>query len=556
MQKSGLLRIPALPALFLLASASLWSCAEQARGFVDVTSEAGIDFLYNFGDTTYVNILESSGSGITVFDYDGDGQMDIYMMNGTFLEGISSDDGRIYKDSPNKLYRNLGRGRFEECGEAAGVDDRQWSMAAGAIDYDDDGDQDLFLLNYGPNVFYRNNGDGSFSDITASTGLHGPDSLNGFPKWSVAVSWLDVNKDGLLDAFVGNFLAFDPDYVSPITPTMMPHPSEYKGQASLLYEQQADGSFLEHTAERGLYFPDSKCMGLAVWDFDRDGDPDLFQGNDHQANFLFRNDEGNFTNIAVEAGVAVNSHGTPTGSMHAAMGDVDGDGHIDLLVPDLRYGALYRNRGDGSFEDITERSGISAYFNGKGQWSTLLFDYDNDGDLDVLAANGIAEELILSEPLLLENDGKGNFTDVGKQLSGYFAHPRSGRAAATIDYDNDGDLDLLISHIDLEATPALLQNNCSQGRHWLGLQLQAKEGCAHAIGATVTVHRPEGDLVRINQWTTSYLSSSDPRLHFGLGNSSTIDSISVAWIDGNREVFPGPDCDQYLTLTEGMGRIL
>lgn len=531
------------------------ACSSQKQGFTDITVDAGIDFLLNFGDYTYENIMESSGSGITVFDYDGDGFMDLYMMNGTWLEGISDEEGREFTDTPNRLYRNLGDGTFEEVGKRAGVNDTHWSMAAGAIDYDNDGDQDLYLMNYGPNVFYRNNGNGTFTDVTAELGLQGPDSLNGYPKWSVGVSFLDYNTDGLMDVFVGNFLAFDPSYVSPTAPELMPHPSEYKGQASLMYEQQPDGTFREVTDSLGLLFPDSKCMGLTVYDYDLDGDLDLFQGNDHQPNFMFRFEDGKFTDVGVETGVAVNSDGIPTGSMHGAIGDVDGDGLTDLLVPDLRYGALYRNLGRGSFEDITNRSGIANAFSGKGQWASALFDYDNDGDPDIFSANGTAEELILQYPLLMENDGKGNFTDVGRKMNPYFGKKRSGRAAAIWDLDNDGDLDLLVSHVDLEATPVLLRNDINNDNHWLGLILEGKHGPAAAIGARVVIHKGERTSVHINQWTTTYLTNNDPRLHIGLGETVEIDLIEIYWSDGSHEELPGPDPDRYHTIRQGSGYI-
>lgn len=532
---------------------SCLSTRDENIAFTDVTKQAGIDFLYTFGDYSYENILESSGSGVTVFDYDSDGDMDLYMLNGTYLEGISDTEGKVFKDTPNQLYRNNGDGTFTELAKEAHIDDHHWSMAAGAIDYDNDGDEDLYLLNYGPNVFYLNNGDGTFTDITDSLGLRGPEKLNGFTKWSVGVAFWDYNLDGRLDAMVGNFLAFDPAYISPTMPDMMPHPSEYKGQASMLYKQEADGQFVDVTKENNLFFPDSKCMGLTVYDYDDDGDLDLFQGNDHQLNFLFRNDDGIFQEVAIESGVAANSQGKPTGSMHGSIGDIDGDGLIDLLVVDLRYGALYRNIGNGLFEDITEKSGVAAAFDGKGEWAAALFDYDNDGDLDIFSANGTAEELILQYPLLLENDGKGNFKNVGPERSTYFSNKRSGRTAAIWDYDNDGDLDIIVSHVDLQATATLLRNDGGNRNHWLGLKLLGKNGPASAIGAKVIVHSGDKKQVLVNQWATTYLSYNDPRVHIGLGQQKHVDKIEIIWSDGTSEIYHNPDIDRYLTIVQGTG---
>lgn len=522
--------------------------------FTDVTDQAGIDFRYTFGDYTYENILESSGSGVTVLDYDGDGDLDLYMLNGTYLEGISDPEGRVFADTPNQLYRNNGDGTFTEVGAQAGVDDRHWSMAAGALDYDGDGDVDMYLLNYGPNVFYLNNGDGTFTDVTDSLGLEGPATLNGYTKWSVGVAFWDYDLDGTVDLMVGNFLAFDPSYVSPTMPDMMPHPSEYHGQASMLYRQEADGRFTEVTREMGLYYPESMCMGLTVFDYDDDGDLDLFQGNDHQLNFLFRNDgEGSFEEVARESGVAANDQGIPTGSMHGSIGDVDGDGLIDLLVTDLRHGALYRNLGNGSFQDITVQSGVARAFGGKGAWAAALFDFDNDGDLDIFSANGVAEELIEQYPLLLENDGNGRFRDVGPERAAYFEEKRSGRGAAVWDFDNDGDLDIIVSHVDLRATATLLRNDGGNRNHWLGLTLVGQAGPASATGAKVTVRAGDRTQVLINQWATSYLSYNDPRLHIGLGEQERVDWLEIRWPNGPTEVFRDIAADRYLTLVQGEG---
>ncbi len=369
--------------------------------FKEVSKQTCIDFKYTIGDNSYVNILESSGSGITVFDYNNDGYMDIFMMNGTYIEGVSDPDGVIYRDTPDALYRNNGDGTFTDVAKQAGVDDKHWTMAASAVDYDNDGDYDLYLLNYGPNVFYQNNGNGTFTDITLKIGLRGPDMLNGFIKWSIGAPFWDYNLDGRLDVMVGNFLAFDPDYVANAGPGIMPHPSEYKGQASMLYEQQPDGTFKDVTEKSDLLFPDSKCMGLTVYDYDDDGDLDIFQANDHHFNFLFRNDKSVYTEVGVLSGVAANTKGIGTGSMHGSIADADGDGLIDILVSDLEYGALYRKTGNGLFEDLIEKSGVSKHMAGKGSWTGIFFDYDNDGDQDIISSNGTAEELILQYPLLL-----------------------------------------------------------------------------------------------------------------------------------------------------------
>jgi hypothetical protein len=521
--------------------------------FTDVTTKAGITFKLNFGDDSYKNIIESSGNGVTVFDYNNDGLMDLYLMNGTYLEGISDPSGKKYQNSHNELYKNNGDGTFSEVSKSAGVQGHQWSMAAGAVDLDKDGFQDLYVLNYGPNVFYHNNGNGTFSDITDKLGLAGPEKLNGFIKWSIGVAFWDYNLDGRMDAMVGNFLAFNPAYLSPGTPDMMPSPAEYNGQESMLYEQQADGKFTDVTKKNNLSYPDSKCMGLTVFDYDKDGDLDIFQANDHQLNYLFRNDNGTYKEVAVKSGVAANSHGVGTGSMHGSVGDIDGDGLVDILVSDLDYGALYHNEGNGLFTDITEKSGVAGAMEGKSSWGAQLFDFDNDGDLDIIAANGTAEVLVSQYPLLLENDGKGNFKNVGREHGSYFTTKRSGRSLAVWDFDNDGNMDIIISHLDIGGAPVLLRNSGGNGNHWLGLTLKGKNGQESAIGATVTLTSGGKSIVMVNQWAPSYLANNDPRMHFGLGKEKTIDKIEIVWSDGRKEVYNKIESDRYTTISEGTG---
>jgi len=541
--------------LLLILVALTPSARKQAFVFTDIARSAGIDFRYTFGDRSYVNILESSGSGVTVFDYNGDGLMDLLLLNGTYIEGVSDPSGRKYRYSHNELYRNNGNGTFTAVTHQAGLDRTFWSMAAAPVDIDHDGDMDLYLLNYGPNVFYRNNGNGTFTDITDETGLAGPDTLNGFIKWSIGASFWDFNNDGRLDVMVGNFLAFDPDYVSPYNPDAMPHPSEYRGQASMLYEQQPDGRFVDVTREYNLWYPDSKCMGLTILDFDYDGDMDIFQANDHQLNFLFRNDSGKYSEVGIETGVAANTDGKGTGSMHGTLADVDGDGLIDILVTDLEHGALYRNLGNGLFEDISVRSGIAGFLNGKGGWGAAFLDYENDGDPDIVVATGTGEELILQYPLLLENDGRGNFRDSGKKLSNYFKVKRSGRGLAVWDFNNDGLADIVINHVDLKAKPAILQNTGKPDNNWIGITLISEKGITETAGANVFITTNGRRRAFVYQWATSYLSNNDPRILAGLGKAGIVEKIEIHWPDGARETYCNIQVNRYITIKEGYGII-
>ena len=238
--------------------------------------------------------------------------------------------------------------------------------------------------------------------------------------------------------------------------------------------------------------------------------------------------------------------------MHGSIGDVDGDGLIDLLVTDLKYGALYRNRGNGVYEDITRSSGVSDFFLGKGEWAAMLFDYDNDGDLDIFTANGTAEELKLQLPLLLENDGHGNFTNIGPEVSQYFQEKRSGRGAAIIDYDNDGDMDIMVSHIDLKATPSLLRNGGNKNK-WLGITLTGSFGPASAVGALVKVKTGSKTQIIVNQSANTYLSYNDPRLHVGLGKYAHIDQLEIIWPQGDKEIYRNIKTNQYLEIVQGKG---
>ena len=520
--------------------------------FEEIAQASGLDFLYTFGDYAYDNILESSGSGATWIDHDGDGDLDLYLLNGVYIEGVSDPKGkRPFSRAINRFYCNQGDGTFLDCTARTGFGDSLWSMAAAAGDYDDDGFTDLFVSNYGPNRLFHNNRDGTFSDVAPKLDLIGPPELNGFVKWSVGGSWFDFDRDGDLDLVVCNFLAFDPYHLHPGREWEMPDPKEYQGQASLLYQQQDDGRFLDVTRDARLLRPDSKCMGITVLDFDNDGRLDIFQGNDHQPNFLFMaRRDGSFDEIASPAGVAVNDAGIGTGSMHGSPGDVDGDGWIDLLVVDLRHGSLYRQVQPMLFEDLTWSSGVGQLLDGLGQWGAGLFDFDHDGDLDLFTTNGVAHILVEQYPALAVNDGSGHFLDARANAGAYFNTKRSGRGAAFGDYDNDGDMDIVVNHVDHQAEIALLRNESRKLGSWIGFQLEGR-GLRTAHGAVVRVDVGGQNLVRVHQPVAGYLAGNDPRIHFGFGTAQRIKSVTVTWPSGCSQAWLDLEAGRYWILHEG-----
>jgi len=535
--------------LFFLAAPPLMG---QQIQFVDVTSKAGIDFKHTFGDFKLSNILETTGSGAAFLDYNNDGYLDIYVVNCCYLEGINDPEGSKIGEVTNRLYRNNGDGTFTDVTQEAGVGDTGYGMGVAVGDYNNDGHPDIYVTNYGPNVLYRNNGDGTFTDVTQEAGVAGPDTLNGFPKWSTNAVFFDYDKDGYLDLFVGNYLAFDPEYRFYYGPEGFPGPQAYLGQPDILYHNNGDGTFTDVTEKAGIVAEvDGKAMGASCGDYNNDGYPDIFIANDAMENFLYRNNgDGTFTNVALSAWVAYGDGGESTASMHGCFSDFNNDGYLDIFVPDMTFNALFCNKGDGTFQDVIVMTGIPSVAGQFVGWGGFIFDYDNDGKRDIFVANGGAHHLYGHQDLLFRNNGDGTFTDVSLESGQYFHTKRTGRGAAYGDYDNDGDLDIFIVNIDLKGTPVLLRNDGGNKNNWLTIKTIGTKSNRDGIGARIKV--VAGDMVQIDEVksASSYLSQADLRVHFGLGRHTKVDLVEIKWPSGVVQTLKNVRVNQILTVKE------
>jgi hypothetical protein len=511
--------------------------------FIDVTASAGIGFVHSIGDEELSNIVESSGAGCVFFDYDNDGDLDIYLVNGRYLETVSSARGRrLAGKLKNALYRNNGDGTFTDVTEEAGVGDAGFGMAAVTADYDNDGDRDLFVSNYGRDSLYRNNGDGSFTDITEKAGV-------GSELWSIGSSFFDFDRDGWLDLYVGGYLVFDPEYRNYYAAEAFPGPLSYRGQKDTLYRNKGDGTFEDVTRAAGVYSTRGRAMGVTACDVDDDGDEDLFVANDGMENYLYRNrGDGSFEEIAVRTGTAFGENGEATSAMGPEFGDFDGDGLIDLLVPDMVYGCLYRNTGKGFFEEKSADMGLAAVLGQYTSWSGNFFDYDNDGVLDIFIVNGDAHHLEPEEDTLFRGEGGRKFVDVSAASGPAFKLKAVGRGSAAGDFDNDGDLDLLVLNLD---GPARLYRNDGGNRgNWIMIRTVGTASNRDGIGARVRVTAGGMTQIRDMRSSSGYLSQSDPRAHFGLATSQKVDRIEVRWPSGRISTLDSVEVNQVITVTE------
>ena len=524
--------------------------------FTSVTKEAGIHFKHHNGARGQRYFIEPLGGGAAFLDYNNDGFQDIYLVNGADLPSLQKGQSAGIEPPRNALYRNNGDGTFTDVAMAAGVADTGYGMGCAVGDYDNDGFLDLYVTNFGANVFFRNNGDGTFTNVTRGTGT-------GDIRWGASCAFVDYDNDGFLDLYVTNYVKYDieSDQVCMNKGVRVYcDPRLYDGELDVLYHNNGDGTFTDATEAAGFAEATGRGLALAWGDYDDDGDMDVYIANDADRNFLYRNNgDGTFTDVSLTAGVGFSEDGDAENGMGADFGDYDNDGRLDLVVTNFQdqTNTLYHNEGNGLFSDVSYASQIGTMSLPYLAWGVSFCDYDNDGYQDLFIANGHLDENVQAfnptgfyeQPnQLFRNNRDGTFGEVGPDSGSGMRLEKVSRGFAYADYDNDGDLDLLVTN--LKGTPDLLQNGGNQNA-WLTLKLIGTRSNRDAIGAKVTV--TTGNLTQIREVRSgsSYLSQNDMRLHFGLGKHRQVDRIEIRWPSGLQEQLEGIEPNQTLTLVEG-----
>ncbi|MBM3277396.1 MAG: CRTAC1 family protein [Candidatus Handelsmanbacteria bacterium] len=534
-------------------------------GFADVTAGAGISFRHQTGASGKKWMPETMGSGCALFDFDGDDRLDILLVNSAYWPGHAKANDR----PTSKLYRNLGKGRFEDVTRQAGLDFVFYGMGAAAADYDADGDQDLFLTALGPNLLLRNDG-GRFTDVAAQAGVQGSqwtdDQGGSHPEWSTAAAWVDVDGDGWLDLFVTHYVHWSPetDFFTTMDGKTKSYatPQQYPGSTCRLYRNTAKGRFAEVTKEAGLVLPDAKSLGVALADFDNDRDIDLVVTNDTQPNYLLRNlGQGRFQEVGLAAGIAYDEAGRARAGMGVDVASVKNDGVQAIAIGNFSREpvSLYQQTPEGVFIDGAGKSRLVQPTLPSLTFGLRFFDYDLDGYQDLVIANGhiepeinvVQREITYEQaPQLFWNDGEGQFREVSQQTGGLFNQPIVARGLATGDFDGDGDPDLLVT---TNGGPAYLLRNDGPTGKAVALHLRGGPPNRDAIGALVRAEAGDLKQEQLVRSGSSYLSHSAPALFFGLGDRPQVDRLSIRWPDGQTEELAGLKAGAEYWIAQGKG---
>jgi hypothetical protein len=551
--RAGAILCAALLGLWILPARTAGT--ESAVQFVDIAARAGITFQHDNASSADKYLIETMGAGAAWLDYDNDGYVDLYLAN--------SAPTKVYKPArplTGALYRNNGDGTFTDVTAKSGAGaPGLFGMGVAAGDYDNDGFPDLYVAGYGRSILYRNNGDGTFSDVTerarvANSGM-----------WASSAAWFDYDRDGRLDLVIANYLDFTPEKNLICVENghrSYCHPNKYHGQRPVLYHNNGNGTFSDVSRSSGIGAVAGNGLGVVTFDFNGDGWPDIFIANDSMQNFLFVSHGGvKFEEAGVESGVAFSEDGKAEAGMGVDAADYDRDGRLDLFVThlDLELNRLYRNRGDGTFEDATFGSKIGSRNFRMSGFGTRFIDYDNDGWPDLFIANGhvldnielFHKETAYAETKTMYRNVSGKFEDVTASLGPDMQAPRVSRATALADFDNDGDIDILVTNNG--QAPQLLENAGGNRNHWIELRLYGTRSSRDGIGARITLKAGGVTLVDEAKGGMSYQSSHDPRLHFGLGAAARIDSIEVRWPSGVVDRLSGLAADRIVGVKEGAG---
>ncbi len=526
--------------------------------FTDIRKQAGITFVQDSTESDQKYYLETMGTGVGWIDYDQDGLMDLY-----FVQSGATDAYTPAHPLRSALYHNNGDGTFTDVTAKAGVGgEGHYGQGVAVGDYNNDGFPDLYVTGYGRAILYHNNGDGTFTDVTSKAGV-GDDG-----NWSTSAGWFDFDKDGWLDLVVTNYLDWSPKdnpWCGERKPGYRSYcaPGNYKGLRTKLYHNNHDGTFTDVSDKSGVGLPESKGMGLVLADFDMDGWPDIAIANDTWPNFLFQNNhDGKFADVSLISGLAASEDGKYEAGMGIDAADMDGDGLLDVYIThlDFELNRLYHNNGDGTFTDVTYSSGIGNSAMMMSGVAAKFIDYDNDGWPDIVQANGAMLDNVnlyhslvsYKEPLLMfHNLGKGRFEKVSDTLGPDFVRPVAGRGLATADFLNDGQVGVAV--VCRGESPELLRNDGGNGNHWVEVLLIGTKSNRDGIGSVLKL--TAGGSVHVDQAKggTSYMSASDPRIHFGLGKNSKIESLVITWPSGQVDKLTNVPVDSIIAVKEGVG---